>query len=664
VQIVEDVEVYQAAMDDGRVVALKIARPSASPATGALLAREAAILRALGGHVAPRLEHDGEHQRRRYLASAWHDGVDAGEASARLRAIGDRRAQRELRAMTLAVVDGYAHLHASGVLHGDVHPRNVVAGGGSSVTLLDFGLARHLGEPRASVPRRGVGFYFEPEYARARAAGIVAPTVTERGEQYAVGALIYFLLAGTHYVDFRLDDALWQQIAELAPIPFERRGLPSWRAGERVLGRALAKDPDERFATMADFARELRRACEDDRARAHASSVPQPADAVLGEVLARVSRDPAELALDAPSSAHSGGAGIAYLLYRVSCLRGEARPLAHADSWIEHALERCDEPSAYTAATHAPASATTSSLYHGAPGLHAVRALVSLAQDDAAGARGALDRYCVCATAPADPLDATLGGASILIGSAGLLPAYEAGGDEHAGLRAVGDSLCSSIHERLCAAGPIAGCRTLPWLGVAHGWAGAICAMLLWAEATGVQPAPGIADRLEELAAFATSAGAGLVWPRTSGVGELDRPPTPGWCHGSAGHAQMWATAHRLWGRPIYLERAEQAALHAFAAAAGSGASLCCGLAGRAYACLSLFRITGDDAWHERARRLAAYAAHAGHRRLEPNSLYAGDVGIALLAADLAEPDRSHMPLFEPDRWPARPHGGSPRPRT
>ena len=272
VQIVEDVEVYQAATDDGRRVALKIARPDAPPATGGLLVREAAVLRALAGRVGPRLEQAGEHDGRPYLASAWHDGVDAAEASARLRAIGDRRAHRELRALTLAIVEAYARLHAAGVLHGDVHPRNVLVGAGSTVSLLDFGLARRLGEPATALPRRGVGFYFEPEYARARVSGRAPPAVTARGEQYAVGALIYRLLAGTHYVDFRLDDGLWQQIAELAPVPLQRRGLPSWSAGDRVLGRALAKDPAERFATLAAFERELRRACEDDRGRGHASA--------------------------------------------------------------------------------------------------------------------------------------------------------------------------------------------------------------------------------------------------------------------------------------------------------------------------------------------------------------------------------------------------------
>jgi len=395
---------------------------------------------------------------------------------------------------------------------------------------------------------------------------------------------------------------------------------------------------------MAAFGSSFEQACEAHVPRRYLPT-PRRTEALLEEILARLSCDPADVPLRATASLHSGAAGIAYLLYRVSCLRADGLLLAHADSWIELALAHhrtAALPHQGTAEAAAPSGA---SLHHGEAGVHAVRALVSWAQDDAATATRAVHRFCECGARSGELLDTVLGGTGVLIGSAVLQRAQPSEVDE---LRAFGDSLSLAVRKALAVGGVIAGSRTLPWLGVAHGWAGALHALLVWAEATGTEPGPEISDRLDELAALAVPSGPGSAWPRRSGSAELHQPPTAGWCHGTAGHVQLWTAAHRMYGRPIHAELAERAGIHTHAARA-TGANLCCGLAGQAYACLSLHRLTNESTWYERARRLAARAG-ASATGLVPNSLYAGDVGLALLAADLAEPGSSHMPFFELDR--------------
>jgi serine/threonine-protein kinase len=68
-----------------------------------------------------------------------------------------------------------------------------------------------------------------------------------------------------------------------------------------------------------------------------------------------------------------------------------------------------------------------------------------------------------------------------------------------------------------------------------------------------------------------------------------------------------------------------------------------------------LYKHSGEPAWLARAHRLSDYAARSV--RVEPlrrDSLYKGEVGVALLAADLEAPDHACMPFFEAEGWPRR----------
>ena len=124
-----------------------------------------------------------------------------------------------------------------------------------------------------------------------------------------------------------------------------------------------------------------------------------------------------------------------------------------------------------------------------------------------------------------------------------------------------------------------------------------------------------------------------------------------GWCNGSAGLVHLWTAAHAAFGDERWLRLAEGAAWHA---SEGSGviAQLCCGLAGQAYAQLEMHRHTGESHWLNLARRLATSAAAGLETEAASacvsGSLHKGEVGIAVLAADLERPEEAAMPLFGP----------------
>lgn len=183
------------------------------------------------------------------------------------------------------------------------------------------------------------------------------------------------------------------------------------------------------------------------------------------------------------------------------------------------------------------------------------------------------------------------------------------------------------------------------YLGIAHGWAGYCYAALRWCAASGDELPPRLVERLHEYTALQMRKGRGVYWRRTLGSSPFDA--MPGWCNGSAGAVFLFTLAHRLLGEPEWLELAELSAWHAWDEPRGTG-DLCCGSAGRAYAMLNLYKHTGATEWLSRARQLANHAAiSVGPTAQRPNSLWKGELGVAVLIADLASPENAAMPFFE-----------------
>jgi serine/threonine-protein kinase len=107
-----------------------------------------------------------------------------------------------------------------------------------------------------------------------------------------------------------------------------------------------------------------------------------------------------------------------------------------------------------------------------------------------------------------------------------------------------------------------------------------------------------------------------------------------------------------------YLRLAEKAAWNAWEST-NSITNLCCGFAGQAYGLLNLYKHTGETRWLERAHDLASRAAawdtdNYTAFKMAPESLYKGEMGVAVLAADLSAPEAACMPFFEPEGWPSR----------
>lgn len=664
VQVYEDVEVYQVQDTNGTYYAMKIARHWLQADMEQALAREASILEHLHGIHAPALHAKGFYEGHSYIVMEWCSGVDALTAAHTLRTSSNDSLESVLD-LCVSILSAYAHLHEQNVLHADVHPGNIRVDDEGTVKIIDFGLFRFTQpvDGFTEPPRRGVSFYFEPEYAQAYLKGTPPVAASLKGEQYALGALLYRLITGKHYLDFRLDAELFKQISEDAPLPFSEHGMEAYPAIERILSRALHKNPSERFASVAEFAHYLRDASAAARVRcAPLVSISAMLPAVLQTTLARLGEAANQVSqtdLAPPTgSVNHGAAGIAYLFYRVACLQDDTHLLSIADVWAERAHRESVSDRAFASVEFSRTNdgPISISLYHSVSGVQCVRTLISHALGDNATTYNALSAFVASSRHASANIDATLGYGSILIGSALL---YEALSDLMEvvtnPLLDAGNLAFETIEAQLATDTSIDACPAMPWLGIAHGWAGVLYAMLLWCQVTKRPPSQGISLCLQKLAGYAEPVGSGLRWPQRSGTAPQDRKTWTGWCHGTAGYVHLWTLAYAVYGDNTYLHLAEKAAWHTWITPSRKSGSVCCGYAGQAYALLNIFKHTEDMVWCERAKILSERAAIAiTSPVMRRNSLYNGDVGIALLAADITDPKMSCMPLFESERWALR----------
>ncbi|MBR0851395.1 phosphotransferase [Bradyrhizobium diazoefficiens] len=656
VQVLEDSEVYQAEAPDGRIVALKVARPEAS-SLRRVIAREAAILQILDGTASPQLVGAGEIDGRSFLATEWLEGRDVATTAHALLSRGSDRAFE----LAGRLLDAYTALHGQGVLHGDVHPRNTLVAPDGSVRLIDFGLAdcRALASELRPHGRGGVGFFVEPEFARARIDDQRPPRVSAPGEQYSVAALVYLVLTGTHYLRFSPEkDAMRRQIVEKAPLSFLDAGISPSPGVEAVLARALAKEPAARFASLAEFATAFHDAAREDRRRpARTQDALIAAAQTIVDALLERARSGAAPALPAPAASVTyGGAGFAYGLMRLARVRQDPELLALADLWSVRAGARSGQTSAFYSAELdiTPEVVGRSSPYHTLSGVYWVQACIAQAMNDVAGFRQAcLDLVRASQDLSSNP-DLTLGRAGTLLAFSSVVdlgrsvPLVDL-----SAVRAAGDAVAASLTAHLEALAPIAEERSLRFLGIAHGWSGILYALLRWQQATGLAAGGGLAARLDQLAAAAEPTAHGLRWPRLRRDGR-SRPAdfVPSWCNGSAGFVHLWLAAESVLGDEGYRELACGAARDALGPTE-TGVDLCCGLSGRAYALLALHRASGDEMWLRDARSLALRALRPDMLNSPfAHSLYKGVLGPAMLAEELRAPAAASMPLFEPEGWP------------
>jgi len=242
----------------GTRVALKILRSEVARSSQAIarLEREAYAASAIGD---PRIVDVRDFGR-----------LPTGEAYVVMEYVGGRRLLDAIRddelslerAVTVAieVADALGAAHRHGIVHRDLKPENVMLAG-TEVKLLDFGIA--LLEDTTERLTLAGQLLGTPEYMSPEQC--IGGDIDERTDIYALGVLLYEMLTKT--VPFEADDPM--EICRLhrteAPDPPNVFVAEIPDALNAIVMRCLQKDPDARFASMADVALALRHVFEEDR---------------------------------------------------------------------------------------------------------------------------------------------------------------------------------------------------------------------------------------------------------------------------------------------------------------------------------------------------------------------------------------------------------------
>jgi serine/threonine-protein kinase len=153
--------------------------------------------------------------------------------------------------LTIEVCEGLAVASAAGVCHRDVKPGNLFLQADGGVKILDFGIARlATSSMTASGFIVGTPDYMSPE--QARGVG-----VDERSDIFSLAAVLYLMLAGRKPFEAPDLPAVLHKVVSEEPPPVDPATAPA--ALMRIVFKALAKDPAQRFQKFAEFSAELAR---------------------------------------------------------------------------------------------------------------------------------------------------------------------------------------------------------------------------------------------------------------------------------------------------------------------------------------------------------------------------------------------------------------------
>ncbi len=166
----------------------------------------------------------------------------------------------------IAVVDALAYAHANRVIHRDLKPANVLVGEFGETVVIDWGLAKDLGEPGepgesvgslrvAGAPGEtvagavmGTPAYMPPEQAKGAA-------VDERADVYALGALLYHVLGGAAPFTGRTVDEIIGRVIEGTRAPL---GADVPADLVTIVDKAMARDAADRYPTAKELAADLK----------------------------------------------------------------------------------------------------------------------------------------------------------------------------------------------------------------------------------------------------------------------------------------------------------------------------------------------------------------------------------------------------------------------
>ena len=193
--------------------------------------------------------HDfGEADGMRYLSMEYVRGITLKHLLSQNRLLPTAAGLRIAR----QICSGLAAAHAAGVIHRDIKPQNILIEPNGGVKIMDFGIARLSEEKGMTATGVVIGTpdYISPEQAKG---GVL----DQRTDIYSAGVVFYEVFSGT--LPFESDTPLGIVLKHIQddPPPIETRNAAIDPKIARIVMKSIEKDPDRRYPSMAELARDL-----------------------------------------------------------------------------------------------------------------------------------------------------------------------------------------------------------------------------------------------------------------------------------------------------------------------------------------------------------------------------------------------------------------------
>ena len=246
----------------GRIVAIKVLRGDLAAAADRIerFEREARSASALNHPNIVTIHDVGVEGGTSYIAMEWVDGSSLRDVVSS----GKPHAPAIVATIGAQIAEGLARAHAAGIVHRDLKPDNVMLTTDGLVKILDFGLAKLVptvsdagasqatqsADTKAGVLLGTVG-YMSPEQA-------VGGAVDFRSDQFALGVILYELATGMRAFKRDSTPQTLTAIIEDDPEPVQNHNPRVPQQLARIITRALAKKPSDRYESTRDLARDLK----------------------------------------------------------------------------------------------------------------------------------------------------------------------------------------------------------------------------------------------------------------------------------------------------------------------------------------------------------------------------------------------------------------------
>jgi TolB-like protein/tRNA A-37 threonylcarbamoyl transferase component Bud32 len=235
-----------------RVVAIKVLRHELAASVGAqrFLAEVRTTARLAHPHILP-LFDSGDANGFLFYVMPFIEGETVRDRLKRDQRLGVDEAVRIAR----ETADALAYAHAHGVIHRDIKPENILLQAGHAL-VADFGIARAVSTAQSDrVTQAGIAVgtpaYMSPEQASGES------DVDGRSDMYALATVLYEMLTGeVPFTGKTAEAMIMQRFASAAPRASLKRADVS-PGIDAAIAAALAREPDQRFATVDRFAAAL-----------------------------------------------------------------------------------------------------------------------------------------------------------------------------------------------------------------------------------------------------------------------------------------------------------------------------------------------------------------------------------------------------------------------